>query len=1228
MSLASELAAYSAQVNADVSSQTDPNSIDPTTVGSIGIDLANIIEPYISVANNQTIYEGTSDPTTLPSFGADLDLFYYKQASFFALYRKESGTWTVKTTVPFGVVLPDGPATIRTFISTTNVTVTPGGWFISNVVYNKATQTLFAIPAADLNFYRTDLVYADTSNTISYLTGTPALTPIDPTLPANTIAVDYVIVPSTSSGFEPYLRYGGSGVNNIGPDDVILNQSATPQVASFNILGSAAIGGTVAMTGLPVNATTDFNVTIDGSGNIRKSNTPVGTGLFAQADTGALTYAGISVVDASHVDIGACTGYIVDNETTPGSPSLVQINYAGELNKLVTTVGSGLATYVLLNSLGVIVFQNTFPTSAQRKTHIYLSKISHPFGAITVAGDEVDFILSPLMQHRDLFQSIGYVNNGVVPSSNGATLNFKTSTGVVTGDGINFVLDNTNPNDLTVAAQTPCVFLPRTQNGSGGGATSTVDVGNYDVAGVVTAIPGGGNVSTNRYIFLVPGLGYIVQYGQVAYANITDATAAVGKEAFVVYPSLVRNAIMVGVLSARKGATDLSNTADGRFFASDKFGQLIGAQAGISLSTLQTAYGNSLQPQIVTTASLGAVQFKRGSAADTDNVLQVLNGAGTAQFSITGNGLTTITSGAEAFKVGTNTGNPDHVLLGLYPRTATPTTRGGYLGWINIASTELELKNELAAGGIGLTTTGASNEVIARAVTFRVTPNTLAVQNWLIVAGYNASSSNNRLTLESGLDTVTGGSDLRGASYRGTSGTRTALLSGDKLVSFTGLGNNTASTQPTAAQIICNASENWSSTAIGTRFSFNNAANTTTTLREVARIDHDGVLMLQNGGTYTNDGVNRLQVNGSGIFKGGAEALKVSTATGNPDHAYMVFYARTASPSQQSGMIGFNGVGTANLSVLGYQSGGSLILGNEVTAGAQLFNTTRNLVLQNGGTFTDNATDRLQVSGSGRFNGGAEALKVSTATGNPDHAYMGFYARTASPTTRSARIGYTSVAATTFNIVNDLSGGSMVFGTTGASNLTNQTNMVQLSVTDSGSAEVARISQGTTASSTASNIIWMQSCLGTHSTGSEIRLNNGGGTFSSQTAIASGGNLGLIQFGGNTTTSMGSAYNSVAIKAVSTELFAAGSGGSKLNFYTTPNTTIAQQLALTIDQDQTVIAGGKVRLKNYTVATLPAGVQGDTAYVTDALAPTYNAVAVGGGAIVIRVFYNGTNWVT
>lgn len=58
------------------------------------------------------------------------------------------------------------------------------------------------------------------------------------------------------------------------------------------------------------------------------------------------------------------------------------------------------------------------------------------------------------------------------------------------------------------------------------------------------------------------------------------------------------------------------------------------------------------------------------------------------------------------------------------------------------------------------------------------------------------------------------------------------------------------------------------------------------------------------------------------------------------------------------------------------------------------------------------------------------------------------------------------------------------------------------------------------------------------------------------------------------------------------------------------------------------ILNGTAKLQGYTVATLPAGTVGMTAYVTDATAPAYNGALTGGGAVVVPVFYNGTAWVS
>lgn len=80
-----------------------------------------------------------------------------------------------------------------------------------------------------------------------------------------------------------------------------------------------------------------------------------------------------------------------------------------------------------------------------------------------------------------------------------------------------------------------------------------------------------------------------------------------------------------------------------------------------------------------------------------------------------------------------------------------------------------------------------------------------------------------------------------------------------------------------------------------------------------------------------------------------------------------------------------------------------------------------------------------------------------------------------------------------------------------------------------------------------------------------------------------------------------------------------GAGSTSQNTATT---------ALTIKgATQEIICAAPIRFAGYTVATLPAGNAGDNAYVTDALAPTFLATVVGGGAIVTPVFYNGSAWV-
>lgn len=303
----------------------------------------------------------------------------------------------------------------------------------------------------------------------------------------------------------------------------------------------------------------------------------------AQADTGVLTFSGLATNSSTTINIGAATGYVVDNETTPSVPVSAYVSYAGATNVTVTTIGSGIGTYVMLSSVGVISFQNTFPTPAERKAKIWLGKVAHPSGSITAVINEPDYITSPMGLARDICQAFGFINNGVYPTFNGANLNLNIVGGTITGDGINFVSNRANPNILTIASGSSISFMPRTQTGAGGGGVTSIISGSYDVGGVVTAVGGGSGSSTIQYIYTVPGQGYIVTYGQTVYATLDLAKSAVGKESPVIFPNLVGNAILIGALAVNKNATALNNTTQAQFYLASKLGQLIAVGGGAAM---------------------------------------------------------------------------------------------------------------------------------------------------------------------------------------------------------------------------------------------------------------------------------------------------------------------------------------------------------------------------------------------------------------------------------------------------------------------------------------------------------------------------------------------------------------------------------------------------------------------------------------------------------------------
>jgi hypothetical protein len=372
------------------------------------------------------------------------------------------------------------------------------------------------------------------------------------------------------------------------------------------------------------------------------------------SSTGVFEFTGLSIASTTTFNVAPVKGWIVDDTTNPLSPQLYYVTYSGGTHT-ATYVTATTATWIYLTSGGTISQSNIPITDQQRRQNISLGKLGHANKTnIINAFSQPDFVLSPLAQLRDMFEPINLINGGIKTSANGANLSFNTSAGYLHGLGINFANDTLNPNSLYVTGTAPCTFQYRTQTGGTASNTTFIDPTKKDVGGVVTTLSG--TKATNQRIYLVQNGVFRVQYGQVEYSNLTQAIAGIATEQFVEFTNFTTNGILIGVLSVSSTATDLTDTAKAQFFNVSKFGDSTGAAGGSPTTNLQQAYNNSIEPEITTNSTLGALSVKNG-AGTADNITNVFEGVNDA-------GTTTSYVRADGFISGNSLNAPNLIISG------------------------------------------------------------------------------------------------------------------------------------------------------------------------------------------------------------------------------------------------------------------------------------------------------------------------------------------------------------------------------------------------------------------------------------------------------------------------------------------------------------------------------------------------------------------------------------
>jgi len=337
-----------------------------------------------------------------------------------------------------------------------------------------------------------------------------------------------------------------------------------------------------------------------------------GGGTVYSESTGLLTGGVLSTgAAATEYSISDGTGQIVAADGTK-----TDVSWTGKINITPVALLTANISFVGITAAGAVIESTAAFTNVQQRTIIQLGVAVH-VNRVTVdaVNNEQHVSYNTNSQLNDLSSAIGFFNvSGNVITANGANLSIDKSVGL-----------------------TAATFQYRFSDGSNGTTGIFIDPDNLDDgSGGLTPLPGNRWSIQRVYSFTSNNLK--LQLGQTEYGSKDAAIAGITSGTFVTEPSIAANGLLRGFIVVRSGTTDLTQTNRVAFVEATKF------QGGSTASTLQEVYDNSAtNPEILTNSTQGAFTLRRGSAADTDDIYQGQNNAGTKTFSVDGNGLITST---------------------------------------------------------------------------------------------------------------------------------------------------------------------------------------------------------------------------------------------------------------------------------------------------------------------------------------------------------------------------------------------------------------------------------------------------------------------------------------------------------------------------------------------------------------------------------------------------------
>lgn len=569
------------------------------------------------------------------------------------------------------------------------------------------------------------------------------------------------------------------------PDDVTIGDDLT-------VTNKVNLGGPMEFTGIESTTPTFDNgiyyVTEDGHDTLhfRYHGHDLSIDhLTENVPTGILNGGVLSKANSTQFTITAGNGVIniLNKSNSDPHPEIKQVSWSQQtitVSNLDSNETDQLNSWIYIDNTGTVQQQATPLTDAQKRSNILIGSAIHSEGVLKFVKTFPLTGYNNMSQISEFIQTFGPMKkSGHTVSANGANLSIDRASGVAFALGRNYANDAENPSTVSDAAKTTCVIHRYYGDGSNGfvlddGASgngyTTLDVGKYDDGSGTLANVSGGHFSVQR-LYYFPGTPNIViaYYGRDEYNSMDTAENNYLKENFVEANNTAEQAIYLGAVIVKGGATALNATADAKFLTAGTFRSLAAVNVGgaIASETL-----NDLNNVSISSVANGHVLKYNSTSTNWENVSDSID---PISLDDTNNrvGINS-TSPAVALEVkNTETASSSKILsiqdnsnnerlivrndgkVGI--KTATPTHDLHVTGTANITS------NTTLGGTLSITGAVTASSTIA--ATGNVTGANLNISNWDTAYGWGDHSTAGYLTAHPTISGAASSSDNSGQVF-------------------------------------------------------------------------------------------------------------------------------------------------------------------------------------------------------------------------------------------------------------------------------------------------------------------------------------------------------------------------------------------------------------------------------------------------------------------------------